>query len=130
MPVRLRASLSNSAHASRFVNSRTTGTRPFPERRRTAFRTGFFGAGLFVFAFFATRVGFFTARVDAFMAAVARFALLAGGFLATLDRLATVARLGPRATAFTAGFLRAAAFLAGLRAGFRARGFDFMAYLF
>ena len=62
-------------------------------------------------------------------------AFRAGAFFAATFRLATVARLGPRATAFVTGLLRApslfgGAFLAGLRTVFDARGFDFMAYLF
>lgn len=122
IPVRLRASLSNSAHASRFVNSRTTGTRPFDRGARAAVR-------LLV----ATRAGFFVAM------ALVRRAFLAGAFRATAffagtARLVIFAPLGPRPTAFALGprdgLFFAGAFFVGLRTIFDARGFVFIAHLF
>lgn len=131
MPVRLRASLLNNAHASRFVNSRTTGTRPFDRGARAAVRllvaarAGFFAVGIF-----ATCAGFFTVRVDDFPATAADFAFRAGAFLGAVARLALVARLGPRATAFAAGFFLAVGLFAVLRVDFDGRAFVFIAHPF
>lgn len=144
MPVRFRASPSNSDQASRFVNSRTTGTRPFARRPFADLRATVFGGAFLAAPLFAT------VRLAAVLVALRVALFRAGAFFpaarlgpratttaffragAFLDR-APVAR--GRATAFDAGFFLVAGRFAGalfvaLRAGFEARGFVFIAYLF